>query len=282
MTPRARRRRRAADPARPRRPTCGPAATRSTWPPPARRPSRWPPATTPTWSILDLGLPGIDGIEVVAGLRGWTNVPIIVLSARDAEARQGRRPRRRRRRLRHQAVRHGRAARPPAGRRCAATRPGRRGGRRRDRPTSRSTSPPSRCTGDGERGAPHPDRVAPGRGPRPQRRQARHASASCSRRCGARSTATETNYLRVHLAHIRRKLEPEPVAPAVLHHRARHGLPLRGGRRPGVKPSVDRVSPARPTRTPRRHRRGRAGGSSPAPLRTAAVARASQASMQSR
>ncbi len=36
--------------------------------------------------ILDLGLPGIDGIEVVAGLRGWTDVPIIVLSVRDAES----------------------------------------------------------------------------------------------------------------------------------------------------------------------------------------------------
>ena len=35
--------------------------------------------------ILDLGLPGMDGIEVVRGLRGWTNVPIIVLSARGAE-----------------------------------------------------------------------------------------------------------------------------------------------------------------------------------------------------
>jgi len=35
--------------------------------------------------ILDLGLPGIDGIEVIHGLRGWTNVPIIVLSARGAE-----------------------------------------------------------------------------------------------------------------------------------------------------------------------------------------------------
>lgn len=32
--------------------------------------------------VLDLGLPDIDGIEVVAGLRGWTKVPIIVLSAR--------------------------------------------------------------------------------------------------------------------------------------------------------------------------------------------------------
>ncbi len=32
--------------------------------------------------LLDLGLPGIDGVEVVRGLRGWSSVPIIVLSAR--------------------------------------------------------------------------------------------------------------------------------------------------------------------------------------------------------
>lgn len=32
--------------------------------------------------VLDLGLPDIDGTEVIAGLRGWTTVPIIVLSAR--------------------------------------------------------------------------------------------------------------------------------------------------------------------------------------------------------
>jgi two-component system, OmpR family, KDP operon response regulator KdpE len=35
--------------------------------------------------VLDLGLPGIDGIEVIRGLRGWTTVPIIVLSVRDGE-----------------------------------------------------------------------------------------------------------------------------------------------------------------------------------------------------
>jgi two-component system KDP operon response regulator KdpE len=35
--------------------------------------------------IVDLGLPGIDGVEVVHGLRGWTHVPIIVLSVRDTE-----------------------------------------------------------------------------------------------------------------------------------------------------------------------------------------------------
>ncbi len=36
--------------------------------------------------IVDLGLPGIDGMEVVHGLRGWTAVPIIVLSARHHDA----------------------------------------------------------------------------------------------------------------------------------------------------------------------------------------------------
>jgi two-component system, OmpR family, KDP operon response regulator KdpE len=35
--------------------------------------------------VLDLGLPGIDGVDVIRGLRGWTQVPIVVLSVRDAE-----------------------------------------------------------------------------------------------------------------------------------------------------------------------------------------------------
>jgi two-component system KDP operon response regulator KdpE len=35
--------------------------------------------------ILDLGLPGIDGVDVIRGLRGWSTVPILVLSVRDAE-----------------------------------------------------------------------------------------------------------------------------------------------------------------------------------------------------
>jgi two-component system, OmpR family, KDP operon response regulator KdpE len=32
--------------------------------------------------ILDLGLPDLDGIEVIRGLRGWTAAPILVLSGR--------------------------------------------------------------------------------------------------------------------------------------------------------------------------------------------------------
>ncbi len=32
--------------------------------------------------VLDLGLPDMEGTEVIAGLRGWTEVPILVLSGR--------------------------------------------------------------------------------------------------------------------------------------------------------------------------------------------------------
>jgi two-component system KDP operon response regulator KdpE len=32
--------------------------------------------------VLDLGLPDMDGGEVIAGLRGWTKIPILVLSGR--------------------------------------------------------------------------------------------------------------------------------------------------------------------------------------------------------
>ena len=36
--------------------------------------------------ILDLGLPAMDGRDVISRLRGWTSVPIVVVSGRDAEA----------------------------------------------------------------------------------------------------------------------------------------------------------------------------------------------------
>jgi two-component system KDP operon response regulator KdpE len=40
----------------------------------------------PDLVILDLGLPGLDGIKVVESLRRWSRVPILVLSARETEA----------------------------------------------------------------------------------------------------------------------------------------------------------------------------------------------------
>src|SRR6202167_5904306 len=39
-------------------------------------------AHPPDMVILDLGLPDMDGVQVIEGLRGWTSAPIIVLSGR--------------------------------------------------------------------------------------------------------------------------------------------------------------------------------------------------------
>src|SRR6185295_4534995 len=42
-------------------------------------------SSRPDIIILDLGLPGIDGIEVMRRLREWSQTPIIILSVREAE-----------------------------------------------------------------------------------------------------------------------------------------------------------------------------------------------------
>ncbi|MCX4452342.1 response regulator [Streptomyces sp. NBC_01728] len=41
-------------------------------------------ARQPDVVVLDLGLPDMDGVDVIKALRGWTRVPILVLSARRA------------------------------------------------------------------------------------------------------------------------------------------------------------------------------------------------------
>lgn len=40
----------------------------------------------PELYMLDLGMPGLDGLEVIAGLRGWTQAPILVVSGRTGAA----------------------------------------------------------------------------------------------------------------------------------------------------------------------------------------------------
>ena len=42
-------------------------------------------AIRPDLIILDLGLPDMDGVEVLRRLREWTQVPVIILSVRDRE-----------------------------------------------------------------------------------------------------------------------------------------------------------------------------------------------------
>ena len=42
-------------------------------------------ARPPDLVVLDLGLPDLDGVDVVHGLRAWTTVPILVLSARQTQ-----------------------------------------------------------------------------------------------------------------------------------------------------------------------------------------------------
>ncbi|MEO5722844.1 MAG: response regulator transcription factor [Ilumatobacteraceae bacterium] len=43
-------------------------------------------AHAPDLVLLDLGMPGIDGLDVIRGIRVWSALPIIVLSARDGDA----------------------------------------------------------------------------------------------------------------------------------------------------------------------------------------------------
>ncbi|MBU6474375.1 MAG: response regulator [Alphaproteobacteria bacterium] len=42
-------------------------------------------ARVPEILILDLGLPDMDGLEIIKSLRGWSDIPVIILSARGQE-----------------------------------------------------------------------------------------------------------------------------------------------------------------------------------------------------
>ena len=168
----------------------------------------------PDLIVLDLGMPGLTGIEVIEALRGWTtgSDPRRVRAQR--VARQGRGPRRRGRRLRHQAVPDRRAARPharplpPHPRRDGRTRGHvrRRGGRprraRRDprgRDACGSRPPSGACSRSSS-----------------ATRTASSPARPCSRRSGGRSTRPTPGYLRLYISQLRKKLEPEPSKPRYL------------------------------------------------------------------
>jgi two-component system, OmpR family, KDP operon response regulator KdpE len=179
--------------------------------------------------ILDLGLPGISGIEVIEGLRGWTALPIIILSARGAE--------------------HDKVAALDAGADDYVTKPfgmdellaRLRAALRRIAPAPESavvetpdftvdlaakrvTMPVDRrasgAAGGDRAGASGPDgevRLTPTEWGLVEV-LVRNAGKLVSQRQLLQDVwgpqyGEETNYLRVHMAHIRRKLEPVPSRP---------------------------------------------------------------------
>ena len=174
-------------------------------------------ARQPDVVLLDLGLPDMDGVDVIKALRGWTRVPILVLSARRASDEKVAaldagaddyitkpfsmdellaRLRAAVRRTEDRAAR----ARDGAG----------RDGRLHHRPAGQE-GPPRRA-----RRTPHPDRMASAGDPGHQPRTSHHARSSSSRRCGVRRQSNKTNYLRVYMAQLRRKLEADPSHPRYL------------------------------------------------------------------
>lgn len=171
-------------------------------------------AHRPDAVILDLGLPGMSGLEVIRSLRHWTEVPIVVLSARDGE--------------------FDKIAALDAGADDFVTKPFGMGELlARLRASLRRSAPadeaPVLVT---------PDltidlaarRVTTVRGEARLTPTEWHLVEVLVRHSGRLVTGRdllqqvwgpqyrdETNYLRVHMAHIRRKLEPEPGRPRYFH-----------------------------------------------------------------
>ena len=112
------------------------------------------------------------------------------------------------------------------------------GGRRSTRATSPSTSRPRSHARGRQGGAPHPDRMGRVGDARPPPRKARRATRAAARGLGP-GYGPETNYLRVYIAQLRRKLEREPAQAAAPDHRTGDGLPLRTliERLPGPTPT---------------------------------------------
>jgi two-component system KDP operon response regulator KdpE len=159
--------------------------------------------------IVDLGLPDLDGVTVVTGLRGWSTVPILVLSARDTEP--------------------AKIAALDAGADDYITKPfgmGELAARLRAalRRGAAPTEPVIRTDSFTVDLAAH--RVSTSDGPVRLTPTEWHLLEILARSPGRLITqrqlltevwgpayTTETNYLRVHLANLRRKLEPDPTHP---------------------------------------------------------------------
>ena len=217
-------------------------------------------AERPDLVLLDLMLPELSGIEVCRIIRAESGVPIVMLTAKDFGARQGRRARARRRRLRHQAVQPARADGPDPGP-VPPLGPGGRGrrpaGRRRSRARSRPTSAATGC-------------CATARSSRSSRRRS-SCWRSCIRHPGQVFTRDqllehvwgydyggETRTVDVHVHWLRSRIEADPADPAFIHTVRGVGLRVpppdlrRACRRAASSPCG--TSAPSPRRRPRRRR----------------------------
>ncbi len=142
-------------------------------------------AHPPDVVILDLGLPDMDGTEVIAGLRGWTDVPILVLSGRTDSIDKV------------EALDAGADdyVTKPFGMdellarlRAMTRRTESQGASRPSSPWARSpsTSRPGGSCADGRRRTPHAHRVAPARGAGPPPGQAAQPAPAPARGLGTR------------------------------------------------------------------------------------------------
>ena len=178
--------------------------------------------------ILDFGLPAMDGLDVVRGLRGWTSVPIVVLSGRGSEA------------AKVEAL--------DLGADDYVTKPfGMDELMARLRAAMRRAVLP-----EGKTVVITPDFTIDFSGKQAQRGDelvrltptqwhiievlVRHAGRLVTyeqllQEVWGPTYGKETNYLRVFMTQIRQKLEPESSPPALFHHRARARVSLRDARR---------------------------------------------------
>ena len=168
----------------------------------------------PDLVLLDLGLPDIDGTEVIRRVRAFSDVPVIVLSVRESQS--------------------DKVAALDAGADDYVTKPfGMEELLARARAPMRRTQPdepaapvlrfevprgrPAEAARDPRRraGAPHPDRVRPAGGARDEPGEAAHAPVAAAQGLG-QGYGTETTYLRTYVRALRKKLGDDAQAPALI------------------------------------------------------------------
>ena len=169
--------------------------------------------THPDIVMVDLGMPRLDGVQVIEALRGWTSVPDHRGVGPHRLGRQGRGAGCRRRRLRHQAVPDRRAARTPA--RAVTARSAARAMTRRVLRRRRVDLATKSVTRGGARVHLTPTEW------RILEFLARNPGSLVTRQAllkdiwGTEQVA-DTGYLRLYISQLRKKLEADPARPAHL------------------------------------------------------------------